>query len=243
LGREVRRRGRKGIYHGLNAEGKVPPWMLMRDPKTSKWKRDKKLFGIYEYDEHGVRYKMEGLDPEDIIYWTRHDVAIMEFVERNQWAVAKAQQFMAAGEPFVVTVKRRKHLSRMVRWLTQAGVPVLDLGGHLTGKRQDLHIAALREGETPGLVSILGSIGEGVDVPNLRHIIKLDGLSDEQALEQLKGRLQRQAPGKECGYLHIPYDEQHEALQKTRGTIVNYYRRKGLTVRTVTESSDQLALV
>jgi superfamily II DNA or RNA helicase len=226
---------KQGVWRGPDAKtNKVPSFMLVQTV-TGKWKPDKEKFGIYYMGE-----LLNDLDRESIVYWTRHDVAIMEFEERNRWALDLMIIFSRQHEPFIVTVKRRKHLNRMLRWALAAGLKVQDLGGHLTGVQQSGRADNLSAGKIDGIVAITSTIAMGVDIPSLHHIIKLDGLSEEQTLTQLIGRLQRIHPGKIKGQLHIPADEQLEALRKTTVKVLNYYRKQGLPVKAITYSSTAL---
>lgn len=236
----------KCFWRGPNAEGQSPQWMLQKvvDRRGNQsWELDKTMYGIYTSDHlkfgdecaerEAIRACKIDVPSEDILYWTRHDIGIMEFAERNKWAVRLAGECHRRREPFVMSVKRKKHLVRMERLLTRAGIKVGVVSGSITGTKQSKIIGKVADGQLPGLIGIYSTVGEGMDIPCLVHYIKLDGVTDEMTLEQQKGRVQRVCEGKERGYMHLPRDTQLSALDKNTGHVLQYYRNTKLDVRTI----------
>lgn len=124
-----------------------------------------------------------------------------------------------------MSVRRSRQISKF-RNLFAKHYPDLKVGfvdGNLSGKKQLETFEMLERGELDGVVSQYVISAEGLDVPSLLHFIKLDNLSSEQVLEQQKGRVERLAAGKMCGYIHVPSMPQHESLDKAFLKIKRYY--------------------
>ena len=115
--------------------------------------------------------------------------------------------------------------------LRKAGIEAHILHGDLTGDEQRDVISDVREARVPGLVGHHSILSEGMDLPRLIHLIKLDGISEEQVLEQQKGRVQRVFEGKKMGFIHIPRDLQEENLNKVNGQMVTYFRHRRIPIK------------
>lgn len=242
-----------GFWRGPDAEGTVPEFCLMPNPKDvvgvdtegkqvfkrealiqegTEWvyNPDRRVpnnttFGPYVEDptiKAGWR-KVE-VATENIIYWNRHDVAIMEFKERNQWALDLCQTFAARNQAFAVSCRRKRHTKRIAAMLIKAGLKIVVCTDKMDSTEQNDVMKEVKEGRAHGVVANYSMISEGTDIPNLMHMVKLDGVSEEQVLNQQKGRLQRVFEGKSMGFLHIPRDNQHPALDKNCGHMVSYFR-------------------
>lgn len=221
------------VYRGKDAEGAVKDDLLDSDgnPDNSK-------FGIWTFPSKDIQSTR--IDPQpkrnDIIYQTAHDAGIAVNSVRNKWAIDLALDVSTGGSgrsmptgPCLITVKRMRHAVELTQKLSLLR-PTCMVSGSLTGDQQQRLIREFNDYKYPIMVAVAGVISEGVDMPNLLHVIKLDGLSGEQGLEQLKGRVERSAPGKTQGYLHIPDDMHHPALRKASNFMKKYYKAGGLKV-------------
>ncbi len=223
-----------GIYHGLNEMGK-PSQMCMTTDAKGNLKVDKKKFGVYMRGKSG---KMELIKPSQmqqnsLVYQTAHDVGIMEYKWRNQWAVALATSLSGKEEPWLMTVTKLRHVDRLTALLQATGVSFGVVSGDCTSgeNREALRKFAARE--VSGLLAIYQSVSEGVDIPGLLHLIKLDGQTGEQLLTQQDGRVARIAEGKTHGTVHVPIDLHSTTLAKNSRRIVKYLKDAGSRVEKI----------
>ena len=112
--------------------------------------------------------------------------------------------------------------------LKAEGLSVGKLQGKMSGKKQDAELDSVRQRTVAGLVCNYRIVSEGLDLPQLVHIIKLDGIYEEQVLEQQKGRVERICDNKDFGLIHIPQDTHHKALRRNAKRMLNYYKKAGL---------------
>jgi superfamily II DNA or RNA helicase len=242
---------REGFWRGPDAEGKVERWMLKKVKKGSKvtYARDKAMYGIYT-DRHPsprepdplrveeIPDDIERVDPPDdlVVYRNAHDIGIMEFNDRNLFAVELALEVWNKREPFMITVKRKRHLHKMVKlfkkYVPQIKVEVVD--GSMSGTKQEKVFEDLKNLEIEGVICQYTIGSEGVDVPNLVHLIKLDGTTGEQILTQQKGRVQRSHHTKITGYIHFFRDGQHSGLLKNSQTMRRRLESYGVKVKMLT---------
>jgi superfamily II DNA or RNA helicase len=208
-----------GVYRGLDDDGKAPDFMLKWNKNTERWVVDRDMYGVYADADSTDRIE---LDSANIVYYTRHDMAIVANTRRNRWAVRVATAAARKHQPFIITVKRRKHLERMLRLCREAK---LNVGG--VEQLDDF-----KAGKLAGLVATASTVSEGTDIPQLIHLIKADGDSGEQVLEQQAGRVMRVFNGKPYGVIHVPRDSQHAALNRVTGSTLNYWRRSGHKIHT-----------
>ena len=208
-----------GIYRGLDDDGKAPDFMLKWNKNTERWVVDRDMYGVYADVDSTDRIELESAD---IVYYTRHDMAIVANMRRNRWAVRVATAAARKHHPFIITVKRRKHLERMLRLCREAKLNI--------GSVEQLD--DFKAGKLSGLVATASTVSEGTDIPQLIHLIKADGDSGEQVLEQQAGRVMRVFPGKEMGIIHCPRDSMHAALNRVTGSTLNYWRRSGHKITT-----------
>lgn len=201
----------EGVWRGPDDRGKMP-----NDLQGQR-------AGIFNQDTR--------LEPqpasENVIYWRPYDVGVMEFEQTYRWAAKLAQQFTLMHEPWVIAVRRIRQLKLMCKHLTCRHRYV---DGSLNGVSQILEYEKLNSGEVDGLVCQSSVISEGVNIPNLVHFIKLDGITSEQALEQQKGRVERAVDGKERGFIHVPIFSQHPSLLAASVRVSDYYSRSGLDI-------------
>ena len=190
---------------------------------------DKERFGVYTQDAAG--WHKVATNNRHVVYFTRHDVAIMEFRERNAWAIGLAVAFTERKQAWAISTKRNRHAFKILAMLRKAGIEAHILHGDLTGDEQRDVISDVREARVPGLVGHHSILSEGMDLPRLIHLIKLDGISEEQVLEQQKGRVQRVFEGKKMGFIHIPRDLQEENLNKVNGQMVTYFRHRQIPIK------------
>lgn len=212
-----------GIYRGLSKSG---------DPAFTKIEKgkilpDKEAYGIYWDLERRVRPQPNS---DEIIYENASDIGIVEFEPRNSWAIKLMKKMQAAKEPFMVTVCRYRHASKLHRLAIQHGLNVKMVSGRQTGAEQTSRFDDLASGSLAGLICVYQTASEGVDCPPLVHLIKLDGISSEQTVEQQAGRLRRKHASKECGFLHVPIDSQHPNLLEASEKIVRYLKARKLPV-------------
>ena len=185
---------------------------------------DPSRYGVY-VEKSGVWQQVE--KPFQVIYQTLDDVALALFEERNQWALGLATTFAYRGEAFVITVRRKFHLALVHKLLEKAGLKTAQYHGELTAEERAGIEDDLRSPRLHGVVATDKTISVGLNVPNLRHLIKLDGLTDEQLLFQQLGRVRRTAPGKKRGYLHLPVDVQEHRLAARSAKIRDYFEVSG----------------
>jgi excinuclease UvrABC helicase subunit UvrB len=173
------------------------------------------------------------VSPFDFLRLDRHVVAQVGFSPRNEWALELAQDFAARKQPFLVTVQRLHHLRMLCTMLKRAGLHVRTCHGSQDDVKRSKSLEALRNGEIDGIVAIYNTVSEGTDIPNLVHLIKLDGITEEQVLTQQLGRVQRRCAGKKAGYMHIPVDLQAPSLASHAMAMRGYYTSQGIKAREI----------
>jgi hypothetical protein len=215
-----------GVYRSTKTDGTVDEDLCDEDGKV-----DKTLFGIWHEDRSS---KVEPQpDPENTIYFTYSDIGIVENQERNKWGIEMMRKFETANEPYLVTVARLRHAKKLYRKAISCGLKVALVSGESSGKEQAEDIKRLVSGEVVGIVAVYSTMSEGVDVPNLIHLLKMDGIASEQVLTQQLGRVRRKFEGKAMGYLHIPSDGYYAYLNNKAAYMAQYYQRVGETVETL----------
>jgi superfamily II DNA or RNA helicase len=233
---------RDAIWRGPDSEGIVDPTL---DPDLMKEvKRAGRTFLVPDNTKYGFYQKVKTLDPygEEIevweaidcesqytVCWTTHDIGIVVFRPRNEWAIKVAVEARNKKEPFVISYKRSRHPLMLKPLIKEAGLNVRLVNGKLSGPQQLELFEQVKNREIDGIVAAYSIVAEGVDIPNLVHLIKLDGITEEQVLTQQRGRVERVFPGKERGYIHIPYDYQHERLLRNSQAMSGYYKRQNKT--------------
>lgn len=210
----------EAVYRGLSKDG-IPAFMKLEGKELVP---DKDAYGLYELD--GETRLDPQPDREDIVYENASDMGLVEFKERNDWAVKVMKQCSILKEPFMVTVARYRHATKLIRKARAAGLIVEIVSGRQSGEVQTERFRELAQGKFEGLVCVYQTASEGVDCSPLRHLIKLDGISSEQVLEQQLGRLKRKHDGKLIGFLHLPEDCQHSSLLSNTFKAVSYYEAR-----------------
>jgi hypothetical protein len=232
-------------WRGSDQDGHIPGWMVERAKKLEAWLKqyDKSArmpasncFGVY-YGRTLLSESDDGtygpfVDRDMMVFATTQDFGIVDYGKRNKWAADLAESLNAKGEPWAVSVRRSRHLGIISAMLDKRGVAHGAVHGGMSAKRQRNVFESVKAGTLMGFVGNADIIGEGVDIPNLVHIIRLDGMSGESILEQAKGRVQRTAPGKEKGYVHIPLDMHHKKLATNARKMLAYYKKIGLPITT-----------
>ncbi len=220
-----------GLYRGPDDQGKIPEICKSLQPGRRRGekvlKADKSLYGVWEY-VNGEDRKVEGV--EDTVYHTAHDAGIMEFKDRDDWAIAVAQEAASRREIFLATCNRSRHVHKLARRFEKAGLRVRTLTGSTTSTATQKIMDEWKAKEIDGVVAQQAVVSEGLSIPSLWHLIKLDGQSGEMTLHQQKGRPARVEPNKACGYLHLPVDYQHKTLLKNSVTALEYWKKMGLDV-------------
>jgi len=204
-----------GCYHGPDEDGKIPD--ICRDKHG---KVDKNLYGIYGVDEKGEEVKV---DPDDTVYQNSHDMGIMEFRERDDWAVRIALKAAEQKQIFLITANRSRHTRKLERACLKAGLKVARLDGSTTTSEFARITEEWKAKRIDGVVAQQGVVSEGLSIPSLHHLIKLDGQDGEMVLHQQRGRPARVEAGKTCGYLHLPYDYQHPTLHRKSNSAIRYF--------------------
>jgi hypothetical protein len=212
-----------GVYRSVKNDGTVDD-----DLRDEHDKIDKSLFGIWDADK--LRKVDPQPDPEDTIYFTYPDIGIVENKDRNQWGVGMMSEFEKLGQPYLVTVARLRHAKKLYRKALSRGLKVALVSGESSGREQAESVKKLVTGEVLGIIAVYSTMSEGVDVPNLVHLLKLDGIASEQVLTQQLGRVRRKHDNKEMGYLHIPSDEYYTYLSNKSAYMAQYYQRVGEVV-------------
>jgi superfamily II DNA or RNA helicase len=213
-------------YRGPDIDGKVDcelnPDLCKLNP-NKKRVPDKKKFGFYQ--KVGDEWQAVDTDSRYTICMTTHDIGIVNFTPRNKWAVEVAKQCKFKDEPFVISYRRARHPVVLIPKLRKAGLNVVVVDGDLSGPEQLEMFEKVKNREIDGIMATYSIVAEGVDIPNLVHLIKLDGIGEEQVLTQQRGRVQRVFTGKKMGYLHIPYDRQHQKLLRTSMSMSSYFKK------------------
>lgn len=219
---------RDGFYRGPDGDGRVAPELRRPGRGGVPGAPDPGKYGIYREGPDGDERVP---DPGDVVYSTAPDLGIMNFAPRNAWAVALARQMAEAGEIFLATCSRSRHIRVLARLMRQAGLVVEVLDGKVGAAELERIVTAWRAKEIHGVVAQKDVVSEGLSIPSLHHLIKLDGSAGHMLLHQQKGRPARREPGKERGFLHVPYDYQHPSLAANSRAVLAYYRKAGLEVK------------
>lgn len=216
-----------GVYRGPT-DGVAPE--CCRD---NKGKVNKALYGMRLADDTDALKPVSNV--EEVVYNTASDMGIMEFKRRDDWAIALAKRLAARQEVFLITVLRSRHLKKLVaRFKRETSLVIGQVYGGMSKKQSERVFAAWRSGELAGVVAQTSCVSEGVSVPILTHLIKMDGLGSEMVAHQAAGRPARvEGPDKTTGYVHIPWDCQHQHLLATCESVIRYYLSIGLPVQRV----------
>ncbi len=221
----------RGLYRGPDEKGQVPDVCKSLQPGPRRGEKvlkpDKTLYGVWEI-VNGLDKKVE--DVEDTVYHTAHDVGIMEFKDRDDWAIAVAQEAASRREIFLVTCNRSRHVHKLARRFEKAGLNIRTLTGQTTSVQTQKIMEDWKAKVIDGVVAQQAVVSEGISIPSLWHLIKLDGQSGEMILHQQKGRPARVEPDKVCGYLHLPVDYQHKTLLKNSIACLEYWKKMQLEV-------------
>jgi len=234
----------RATWHGKDQEGNCPEIIMddyvLRDGKYFKICEDLKAKPeevIYRRPTPGVFLNGERLDKKPYYagYHTPKMKGVVEYLYRSQWALDLAHQAVSKGEPFVISVSSIFAVDYVTALCQRSGLNVKSVfGGNASNKQI---IKDITDGTIHGAVGEHSKLSEGLDVPNLVHFIKLDGLWNEQKLEQQKGRVQRLFEGKVMGYVHIPADTHHPSLAKNVRKMENYFQaiaaKSDLTVQRI----------
>lgn len=240
-----------GIWRGPNADGLVPDICKKPDPQDideyesdgspvyhrSALVRDADSSDGFSYNpsrmipdesKYGPYLRVgsnweQVVSPVSVLRLDRHLVAQVGFSPRNEWALELAKAFAARKEPFLVTVQRRHHLRILYNMFKGAGLKVKTCHGEQDDMKRTKSLEALRNGKIDGIIAVYTTVSEGTDIPSLVHLIKLDGITEEQVLTQQLGRVQRRSEGKKKGYMHIPVDLQASSLERHATTMRHYY--------------------
>jgi hypothetical protein len=191
---------------------------------------DRARFGVYT-ETRGTWTQVT--KPFEKIYEDLHDTAVAGFEQRNEWAAALARKFADLQQTFVITVNRMWHMREMMNRLDEAGLKVSAFHGGLSVDERAAILEKLSKGQLHGVVATHSTISEGVDLPSLVHLIKLDGVTSEQLLTQQLGRVQRTFPGKKRGYLHVPWDLQERRLEQKSIEIRSYFESQRTGVKEI----------
>ena len=121
--------------------------------------------------------------------------AVVENDERNKILIQTAYHLYKAGKPVLMAVQRVDH-GKMLELAMQhlVGEQAKFVYGEDHSTYRDETLTAFKAGKLPILISTL--ISEGVDIPNLAHVIAGRGESSRIATIQLMGRGMRAYPGK-----------------------------------------------
>jgi superfamily II DNA or RNA helicase len=207
---------RRGVRISPDSEGRVPEWMLTVNDR-GRTVPDKALYGIYLDGE-----KVEPLS-ESVVYDTVTDWGYVECDFRNDWIRELAKTFEAKGEAYLISLSRIRHVRKIYELAKEKGLAVGAILKGMSGKAQQKVVNDLRGEKIKGIVSYWKPIGEGLDIPSLYHLIKADGMVEEQILEQQKGRVQRSFEGKNFGYVHLPSDSHIPVLAAKTRKMVKYF--------------------
>lgn len=213
-----------GVYHGLDETGR-PSQMCMTTDSKGKSKVDKSKFGVYSPKQG----KMELVEPSKmakntLVYQTAPDTGIMEYKPRNLWACNLAAELSGKGEPWLMTVVKLRHVERLTGMLNELGVSFEVVSGDRSSGENTKALERFASRKVSGLLAIYQSVSEGVDIPGLLHLIKLDGQAGEQLLTQQDGRVGRVADGKVNGTIHVPVDLHNQLLARNSRRIVKYLK-------------------
>ena len=122
--------------------------------------------------------------------------AVVENDERNKILIQTAYHLYRAGKPVLMAVQRVDHGKTLELAMQHLVGP--DQAKFVYGEDhstyRDETLTAFKEGKLPVLISTL--ISEGVDIPNLAHVVAGRGESSRIATIQLMGRGMRSYPGK-----------------------------------------------
>jgi hypothetical protein len=213
-----------GLWIGPNSIGKWPSKFVWptpgSEPRTGIWlSHDGKTMTkkVDPPSELTTRF-----DPDDL------GITVCQF--RNELARNIAVSCAEKKELFLITCRRAMHLDNVMRLLIPTGMKLAVMSGKVSGDEQQKVCELANRGEVDGIVAIYNCASEGVNLPPLRHLIKLDGIKSEQILEQQVGRLQRSSGEKTHGTLHLPVDYHHPTLRKRYNEFASYYRSAGLDV-------------
>jgi superfamily II DNA or RNA helicase len=132
--------------------------------------------------------------------------------ERNRLVRRVVRELVASKiSPVLVFTHRREHATRLAdAELLAEGVPTgLFLGGEGSAAEFEESKALLLSGVLKVAVGTFKSIGQGIDLPNvLAGVLATPIGANRQFFGQVRGRVCRQFPGKDIGYLYYLWDRE-----------------------------------
>lgn len=139
-------------------------------------------------------------------YWKRIDTELHASEQRENVLFEAVRASILAGETPAVGFRYVEPCKRLVARLAEAGLPVSLLIGGVKDPRTVC--TDVQEGKTKGIVATYGTFSTGVNIPKLDHLfIASPSYSNQLLLNQLRGRILRNNPGKEKSKVTFLFDE------------------------------------
>jgi len=140
----------------------------------------------------------------------------------------------AMNGPTIVLANRVEYLLRMTDVMEKAGVEAVclsSMGNSKAAKAQRKEVLnRLNNGDIGCVLATYQLAKEGLDVPNLRHVVFATPEKDETTVMQAAGRVGRKADGKEFGEIIDFVDSGFGMFRGWAKKREGYYKKLGYTV-------------
>lgn len=160
--------------------------------------------GVSELIERGVivspriwfvEYDGEKLDPK-LPFQTAYSQGVVKSGARNKKIAEIAGILASEKKPTLILVNRINHGEHLCDLLSDRGLTYEWIHGKVSQQERDRYIAKLCDGQTQGIVAVASTMGEGVDIPELRAVINATGTRGGRSKEDVTGRLTVQILGR-----------------------------------------------
>ena len=155
--------------------------------------------------------------------WTEYITQLTEDPARNNLIVQTAKR-AAESHPTLILSDRVAHVERLAEML---GGEVIVIHGELRAKVRRERMEQIHQSRL--VVATSGTLGEGVDLPEMGVLVMASPISSKIKLLQAVGRVIRPAPGKLRGYVADIHDDCGFSGASLRNRL-GVYRERGFQV-------------
>lgn len=136
------------------------------------------------------------IDKKKTSFQTVYSEGIVHNDERNSQICDVAEQFAREKKPVLMLVNRINHGELLCKELSSRGLDYGWIHGKVPQSRRESLIEEACRFERPGNVAVTSTMGEGVDIPQLRVVVNATGTKGGKGKDDETGRLTMQIIGR-----------------------------------------------
>ena len=144
---------------------------------------------------------------------------------RNQ-TIVDAALLRDANAKFLFLTDRVQHAEKLSRMLFNRGIRTEILTGRASKDKRESAIKRLRDGDISGIVATYQLAKEGLDIPELTHLILASPNKTDTVIMQAAGRVARACAGKDYGVV-IDFNDELMPLQAWARKRERIYKKLG----------------